>query len=130
MPIVATKTAMYPDDLLDGFSCCGERSWWVAYTKVRQEKRLAADLLARQIPFYLPLMNRRHLYQGRVVNSQVPLFCSYVFLFTDPRERLQSLSTNRVAHLIPVADGAQLHYDLKQVKRLIEAKCHCQSKRG
>jgi transcriptional antiterminator RfaH len=123
MPIVATEVAIYPDNLLDGFGAAdGERSWWAAYTKVRQEKRLAEDLAAREIPFYLPLVSRRHLYRGRIVDAQIPLFCSYVFLFNNPRERMQSLATHRIAQLVPVADGARLHHDLAQVQRLIEAR--------
>ena len=71
--------------------------------------------------FYLPLIERRHVYKGRRLRSQEPLFGSYVFLFTDPRERVQSLATNRIAQSLPVLDGPQLYDDLVQIRRLIEA---------
>ena len=122
MSYVISATTVYPDDLLDGAGAqVGGRRWWVAYTKVRQEKRLAEDLTLREIPFYLPLIERRHVYKGRRLRSQEPLFGSYVFLFTDPRERVQSLATNRIAQSLPVLDGPQLYDDLVQIRRLIEA---------
>ncbi len=115
--------SIHPPELLDGFAANETgRAWWVAYTKVRQEKRLAEELAARQIPFYLPLVERRHLYRGRRITSHVPLFAGYVFLFTDQRERVQSLATQRIAQSIQVPDGPHLYADLAQVQRLIDAK--------
>jgi transcriptional antiterminator RfaH len=123
MSYVISATTVFPDDLFDGCGAqVGGREWWVAYTKVRQEKRLAEDLVLREIPFYLPLVERRHVYRGRRLRSQEPLFGSYVFLFTDARERAQSLATNRIAHTLPVPDGQQLYDDLVQIRRLIEAE--------
>jgi len=123
MASVRRAISMHPPELLDGFAASEqERTWWVAYTKVRQEKRLAEELAARQIPFYLPLVERRHLYRGRRLTSQVPLFAGYVFLLTNPRERIQSLATDRIAQSIPVTDGPRLYADLVQVRRLIDAR--------
>ncbi|HZZ78695.1 MAG TPA: transcription termination/antitermination NusG family protein [Gemmataceae bacterium] len=122
MPFVLSNTTIYPSDLLDDFDVLDrERHWWVAYTKVRQEKRLAEDLICRDVPFYLPLIERSRIYRGRRLRSQEPIFGSYVFLFADQRERARALTTNRIAHLLPVADGRRLYDDLVQVKRLIAA---------
>ncbi|MBI2826667.1 MAG: hypothetical protein HYX69_18495 [Planctomycetia bacterium] len=122
MPLVAAEQTLFPGELLEGLGAAdGERTWSVAYTKVRQEKRLARDLWNRQIAFYLPLVPRDHVYRGRRVRAQVPLFGSYVFLYADPRERLQCLNTDRITHLLPVADQQQLYDDLVHVHRLIEA---------
>ncbi|HEY4309131.1 MAG TPA: transcription termination/antitermination NusG family protein [Pirellulales bacterium] len=122
MAFVLSHTTIYPDDLLDDFCAVEtERRWWVAYTKVRQEKRLAEDLACREVPFYLPLIERRYMYRGRRLRSQEPLFGSYIFLFADQHERAQSLATKRIVHLLPVIDGRRLHNDLVQVQRLIAA---------
>ena len=122
MAFVLSHTTIYPDDLLDEFCAIEtERRWWVAYTKVRQEKRLAEDLACREVPFYLPLIERRYLYRGRRLRSQEPLFGSYIFLFADQRERAQSLATKRIVHTLPVVDGQRLQRDLAQVQRLIAA---------
>ena len=50
---------MFPETLLESFdSSAGIGQWMVVYTKPRQEKSLARDLLRRSIPFYLPLVKR------------------------------------------------------------------------
>ena len=98
MSFVLSNTTIYPCDLLEEFGALeGERRWCVAYTKVRQEKRLAEDLTSREVPFYLPLIERSHMYRGRRLRSQEPLFGSYVFLFANQDEREQSLTTKRIA---------------------------------
>ena len=59
MPILGEESSLYPETLLD--EPVGEplpRLWWVLYTRARQEKALARDLLAYQIPFYLPLVKK------------------------------------------------------------------------
>lgn len=128
MPILAKEPSVYPETLLedDGESAlegtgCGERQWWLLYTRVKQEKALARQLLNYQIPFYLPLVVRHHVYRGRKVRSHLPLFSGYLFLYADDYERGISLSTNRIAHSLPVADPNRLRYDLQQVNRLIES---------
>jgi len=58
MPILAAEIELYPDGLLDEPPDAG-RPWRVAHTKPRQEKALARELLAADIPFYLPCDRRR-----------------------------------------------------------------------
>lgn len=116
------KQSLYPECLLEDLGLePGERQWWAVYTKVRQEKQLAHELWRYKIPFYLPLVARNHFYRGRQVRSHVPLFTGYVFLFASLSERYQSLTTNRISQVLPVADGRQLCHDLLQVHRLIES---------
>jgi transcriptional antiterminator RfaH len=100
-------------DLRDG------RQWWVLHTKPRQEKSLARQLLQSQVPFYLPLIERRSLIRGRVMQSQVPLFPGYLFLLGQRDERVTALATNRVVHSLEVWDQRTLWDDLTQVHRLI-----------
>ncbi|MGE3313826.1 MAG: transcription termination/antitermination protein NusG [Planctomycetaceae bacterium] len=122
MAILRKELDIFPRDLLAGETPKGEgREWSVFYTKVRQEKSLARELLAREIPFYLPLIQRNHLYQGRKRSSYVPLFAGYVFLFATADERVTALSTNRVARVIEVQDAEELFADLRQIQLLIAA---------
>jgi transcription antitermination factor NusG len=95
------------------------RQWWVLHTKPRQEKSLARQLLQSQVPFYLPLIERRSLIRGRVMQSQVPLFPGYLFLLGQRDERVTALATNRVVHSLEVWDQRTLWDDLTQVHRLI-----------
>jgi transcription antitermination factor NusG len=90
-------------------------------TKPRQEKSVARDLLARGVPFYLPLVGKDNRIRGRRVRSQIPLFAGYVFLFGDEDDRVSALQTNRISQMLPVADQHRLRSDLQQIERLIEA---------
>ncbi len=122
MPILAAEPTIYPQDLFDELA--GEpsqRCWWAVYTRARQEKALARQLLTFRIPFYLPLVRKQSLIRGRRVTSHVPLFSGYLFLFATESERVQCLTTNRVSQMIAVTDSQQLVRDLRSVKQLIEA---------
>lgn len=124
MPILAEEPCLYPESLLDdreGELDDGERNWWLVYTKARQEKALARQLLLREIPYYLPLVPKDNLIRGRRVRSHLPLFTGYMFLFADETERTQSLTTNRISQIHMVTDPLQLLYDLQQIHRLIAA---------
>ncbi len=113
---------MFPETLLESFdSSAGIGQWMVVYTKPRQEKSLARDLLRRSIPFYLPLVKRTLRYGRRRLASFAPLFDGYLFMLGTEGERMASLATNRVVRVLPVNDGQQMVTDLRQIERLIEA---------
>ena len=78
-PILRKQTSVYPEDLFDDLgNAASERAWWVLYTKARQEKSLARDLVSQQIPFYLPLVKKTVMLRGRKSDSFLPLFSGYV----------------------------------------------------
>jgi transcriptional antiterminator RfaH len=56
-----------------------------------------------------------------VRGSHLPLFPGYVFLHGDGQSRLDALSTNHVAGVLPVSDQSRLYADLVRVYRLMEA---------
>lgn len=125
MPILDAETNLFPSNLLDlpvAIETDSDEAprWWAFYTRSRQEKSLARELIERNVPFYLPLVPRRLLIRGRGVHSFVPLFTGYVFVFGSNTDRVSALRTNRVAHVLPVKDGEQLRNDLLKVRRLIE----------
>jgi transcriptional antiterminator RfaH len=91
----------------------------VLHTRPRQEKSLARQLHQAHVPFYLPLVARRLLVRGRVLQSHLPLFAGYVFLLAQPEERIFSLSTRRIVQSLVVKDQENLWRDLRQVYRLI-----------
>ena len=122
MPILKEERNILPNDLLEPESDRGGRQWWAVYTKARQEKALARDLVERSVPFYLPLVERSSLIRGKRLQSLVPLFAGYVFLCVNDDERLQTLRTNRTSQLVAVSDQDRLRRDLLQVQRLIAAK--------
>lgn len=120
MPILAAETNLFPDNLLDDFLVePSDRRWWVVYTMSRQEKALARELLRHETPFYLPVVGKAGYVRGRRVESHVPLFAGYVFLFGNEEERGLALTTNRISRILPVADQDPLGRDLRQVRDLI-----------
>jgi hypothetical protein len=126
MPILAEQPCVFPEDLLHGSISNqelgylqSERCWWVIYTRSRQEKALARDLFASQIPFYLPQVARDHLIRRRRFRTLDPVFPGYLFLFGTPEERVDSLKTNRISRILPVRDQDQLLLDLRQLADLI-----------
>ncbi|MFC1757881.1 transcription termination/antitermination protein NusG [Planctomycetota bacterium] len=122
MPILAQEVALYPENLLSELAVeCEERRWWAFYTKARQEKAFARALVGYEIPFYLPLVVKDNVIRGRKVQSYVPLFGGYIFLFASDEERVLSLTTNRVSNILPVQDPEQLRQDLQSVQSLIDA---------
>ncbi len=121
MPPLPRERNVFPADLLgdEAGPPGGERCWWVLHTKPRQEKSLARQMLQAEVPFYLPLVPRRTLVRGRVLEAHVPLFAGYLFVLADRDERVTALATRRVVRSLVVADQAQLRHDLWQVHRLI-----------
>src|SRR5262245_3533015 len=104
MPILAAETSLFPHNLLDEFTDApSERHWWAVYTRSRMEKSLARQLLALEVPFYLPLVRKTKRVAGRPVKSLLPLFGSYLFVYGTNSERLETLGTNRVAQIFPAA---------------------------
>ncbi len=131
MPILTTEVCVYPSDLLndvagdqnrfDDENVLDDPCWWVFYTRARQEKSLARDLLQREIGFYLPVVARRLLIRGRAVHSYVPLLTGYVFGYCSNADRVRALMTNRVAQVLAVADPVQLRRDLQNIQVLIDS---------
>ncbi|MCH8923639.1 MAG: hypothetical protein IIA67_10900 [Planctomycetes bacterium] len=143
MPILKAETAIFPENLLaedspyaliggdsrgddsssddDASTAESDCRWWVAHTKSRQEKSLARDLVAGEVPFYLPLVRKERVTRGRRVKSWAPLFGGYLFLFGSKSEEFSRLKTNRICSLLPVDDAARLVDELRNIKMLVEA---------
>ena len=129
MPILKEEPSLFPSDVLDcepfgpdldrSVDVATQRSWWVIHTKSRQEKTVARHLLARRLPFYLPLIPRTHRIGGRRTDALVPLFPGYVFSCSSPTERIEALKTNRLVQMLAVPDSAELVRDLRQIRHVI-----------
>ncbi len=61
--------------------------WYVLYTKPRNEKLVAANLKARGIDVYCPLIVAKRQWSDRVKLVEQPLFPSYCFVHLDEKER-------------------------------------------
>ncbi|NLF06509.1 MAG: antitermination protein NusG [Pirellulaceae bacterium] len=122
MPILSAEPNVFPETLLDEAPRgCSDRSWYAVYTKARQEKALARELIQHRIPFYLPLVKKINVSRGRRRTSLAPLFGGYLFLFADESERVRCLATNRVSRVLQVEDADRFVFDLRQLRQLIAA---------
>ncbi len=121
MPILEAETSIYPADLLtDLQGAPPQRKWFVFYTKARQEKALARQLVGMKVPFFLPMVVKDNIIRKRRVQSYIPLFGGYLFILATDSERVQALTTNRVATVLDVTDQQQLARDLRQIEQLIK----------
>ena len=119
MPILPPEPDCFPSDLF-----CDEdlknHSWWLAYTKSRQEKKLMRELRALAIRHYGPQVeHRRRSPAGRVRTSYAPLFNNYVFVCGSEDDRYKTVCTGSVTKLSPIADTENLIADLNQIQGLI-----------
>lgn len=89
------------------------------YTKPRQEKSLARQLVAMDLSFYLPLIPKTNVIRGRKVTSWIPLFCGYVFFFGTDEERCRALATHRITMTIPAPSVEEMAQDLRNIQALI-----------
>jgi transcription antitermination factor NusG len=123
MPILREEPSLYPENLLDEVDPePTNRRWWVLYTKARQEKAVSRELFAYKIPFFLPLVKKASTRRGRKVQSHVPIFGSYVFMYGSEEERVRSLMTNRISRSLTVDDVDGLVSDLRQLHQLITSE--------
>jgi transcription antitermination factor NusG len=90
--------------------------WFVLHTKSRQEKILAADLAAMDIPHYLPVTHQRRQYGTRRVVVEEPLFPGYVFLRGSREQAFSADRTRRVARIIPVVDQRRINWELTNLR--------------
>jgi transcription antitermination factor NusG len=77
-----------------------EPRWYAAYTCANHEKRVAAELGARDVEHFLPLYSSVRRWKDRRVNLDLPLFPGYVFVRLALRDRLRVVQIPSVVHLV------------------------------
>jgi transcription antitermination factor NusG len=84
--------------ILQAANC--EKRWYAAYTSANHEKRVAEQLVARDVEHFLPVYDSVRRWKDRRVTLQMPLFPGYVFVCMALRDRLQVQQVPGVAHLV------------------------------
>jgi transcription antitermination factor NusG len=116
MPLLPKEAELFPDDL---FALpAASVPWLVAHVRSRQEKVLARSLLERQIPFYLPQIERVTERASRRFRSYAPLFTGYVFFRGDGFARQAALRSGVTVSVIDVEDQELLGGQLAQIRLL------------
>ena len=122
MPILPKEQNVFPADLLEpDFTPNKDARWLALHTKPRQEKTVARAAIAREVPFYLPLVKKQSRIRGKIVDSHSPLFAGYLFALANDDERLQLLKTTGVVQDVPVSDQQQFVNELRNLEALISA---------
>src|SRR5207302_5892310 len=86
--------------LLEQEQAMSQARWYAAYTCAHHEKRVAAELGARQVEHFLPLYSSMRRWKDRRVQLEFPLFPGYVFVRLALRERLRVLQVPSVVRLV------------------------------
>ncbi|MFN3190745.1 MAG: transcription termination/antitermination protein NusG [Aureliella sp.] len=122
MPILKREPDLFPNNLFDT-DYAESNDWWAMYTMARQEKKLMRMLLAEEIAFYAPVIERRYRSpNGRLRKSYEPLFANYVFVCGDEMARYKAVSTGCVSRNMPVEQPDLLIQDLKQIYGLVSSE--------
>ena len=86
--------------LLEQEQAMSQPHWYAAYTCAQHEKRVAAELGAREVEHFLPLYSSLRRWKDRRVQLELPLFPGYVFVRLALRERLRVLQIPSVVRLV------------------------------
>ena len=77
-----------------------EQHWYAAYTCAHHEKRVAAELGAREVQHFLPLYSSVRRWKDRRVLLELPLFPGYIFVRLALRDRLRVVQIPSVVRLV------------------------------
>ncbi|MEX2671997.1 MAG: transcription termination/antitermination NusG family protein [Phycisphaeraceae bacterium] len=93
--------------------------WFVLHTRSRQEKALAADLAARRVGHFLPLIKQMRQYGRRKMPVQMPMFPGYLFLRGSLEQVYEADRTRRVSQIIRVSDQSQMDWELRNISQAL-----------
>jgi len=79
---------------------CGQPQWYAAYTSANHEKRVAEQLIVRDVEHFLPVYESVRRWKDRRVKLQMPLFPGYMFVRLMLRDRLRILQIPSVVRLV------------------------------
>jgi transcription antitermination factor NusG len=113
VPILKREPDAFPDSIFEMTA-----PWWVAHLRSRQEKVLARFLQERNVPYYLPQMEKRTRRGSRTLVSYLPLFSGYLFFRGGREERQHALKSNVVVNLLEPPDQAEFAAELEQLHKL------------
>jgi len=97
-----------------------EIRWFVAHTRPRREKKLAADCRRNGIAATLPCFKTVHKYRGKIVTFEKPLFPGYLFLQLEPSRQAVLLQSDHVANLLAVFDQEVFEQQLGVIQQALD----------
>ena len=104
-------------------------AWYAVYTRSHFEKRVAAELAAKHIENYLPVVEEWHQWKDRRKMVDVPVFPGYVFArFRDSTAaRLQVLKAAGTVRILGQAERIEPipEVEIESIRRLLKANVPC-----
>lgn len=86
--------------LLEQEHAMSQARWYAAYTCANHERRVGAELGAREVEHFLPLYSSVRRWKDRRVQLDLPLFPGYVFVRLAMRDRLRVVQIPSVVRLV------------------------------
>jgi transcription antitermination factor NusG len=81
-----------------------ETRWYAVYVKSRNEKKVFTRLIEQGIETYLPLLKTLRQWSDRKKMVEVPLFSSYIFVNTFPKQFNQILAVEGIVSFVKFED--------------------------
>ena len=121
MPILPEEPAVFPEDLFDHDLLNSDRGrkWRLVHTRPRQEKMLARFFRMREIPYFMPCSQKRHIIRGKMFTSFLPIFPGYLFLYADDEEHHIGVTCRHATSVQSIPDQQRFDSDIRQVRTLI-----------
>ena len=103
--------------------------WYAVYTRSNFEKKVAAELAAKRIEHYLPLVEQVHQWKDRKKVVEAPVFPGYVFArFVDTnRARLDVLRSSGSVRILGQAERIEPipEMEIESIRRVLKANVPC-----
>lgn len=94
------STSRVYDSCAAAFPGSPQQHWFAAYTCANHERRVASELQARSVEYFLPLYHSVRRWSDRRVEIDLPLFPGYVFVRTTLRDQLRVLQVPSLVRLV------------------------------
>lgn len=108
------------------------KSWFALYTKPRAEFKAAAEIEGEGVQIYLPTVTRIKQWSDRKKKVTEPVLRSYIFIFANEKERVNSLEQRSVVRCI--FDGGKPakipEWQIENLKRMLSFKSEFFVKNG
>lgn len=84
----------------DSLTWSKDPHWYAAHIRSRHEKKVADQLVGKNVNFFLPLYIAQHRWKDRLAKVELPLFPGYLFVQIPLVERLRVLEVPGVVRLV------------------------------
>ena len=98
------------------------KKWFVVYTRVRHEKKVAEQCIKNRVSYYLPLKDSVRRYKYREIVFRKPLFPGYIFCYCNLDEKRKLINSPPLTKFLDVFDQQGLLHSLKQIHKVKEGK--------